>query len=121
MSDGAGRIRRFLQQNARFSDVSQALPRITNEAALDQVTDSRLRFGRENLPLRFRTDHRGQRVADRFSAEEAIAGDHLPEDGAEGPDVGAAIHVLAARLLGAHVGGGAEDRAGLGHRGRDRR
>ena len=38
----------------------------------------------------------------------------LVEHAAERPDVGPAIHRLAARLLGAHVGRRAEDRAGVG-------
>ena len=39
---------------------------------------------------------------------------HLEEHDAEGPDVGALVDRLAARLLGRHVGRGAEDQAGRG-------
>ena len=47
-------------------------------------------------------------------AKRRFPGEHLPEDDAEGPDVGALVDRLAARLLGAHVGRGAEDHPGLG-------
>ena len=40
------------------------------------------------------------------------AGQHLVEHAAERPDVGAPVDRFAARLLGAHVGGRAEDHAG---------
>ena len=49
--------------------------------------------------------------------EASTAGEHLEEDAAECPDVCARVHRLAARLLRAHVGGGAQDHSGLGHRG----
>ena len=48
--------------------------------------------------------------------EEGPAGEHLEEDDTEGPDVGPLVDGLAARLLGGHVGGGAEDDAGQGAR-----
>ena len=43
-----------------------------------------------------------------------LAGQHLEQHDAEGPDVGALVDGLAPRLLGGHVGGGAEDQAGRG-------
>ena len=50
------------------------------------------------------------------------AGQHLVEHAAERPDVRALVDRLAARLLGTHVGGRAEDHAGLAsHARRDRR
>ncbi len=47
--------------------------------------------------------------------------EHLEQHAAEGPDVGALVDRLASRLLGGHVGGGAENRAGHGHRRRRER
>ena len=41
--------------------------------------------------------------------------EHFVENHAEGPDVGTLIDRLTAGLLGRHVGGGAEDDAGLRH------
>ena len=49
----------------------------------------------------------------RLAVEEPLAGEHLEEHDAEGPDVGALVDRLAARLLGRHVGGRAEDHARL--------
>jgi hypothetical protein len=42
-----------------------------------------------------------------------LACQHLPEHDAESPDIGTLVHRLAARLLGRHVGGGAEQQACL--------
>ena len=53
----------------------------------------------------------GERVGDRLAAERGAAGEHLVEHAAERPDVGALVDGLAARLLGTHVGGRAEDHA----------
>src|ERR1700676_1641755 len=60
-------------------------------------------------------DHLGQNFANVFAAEQALAGDQLMEHHAESENVGALVGVLAAGLLGGHVGGGAEDHAGFGH------
>ena len=46
--------------------------------------------------------------------EGLLAGDHLVQHAAEGVDVAPAVHLTAAGLLRAHVGGGAEGEAGLG-------
>ena len=71
-------------------------------------------LGRQCRPLRLAGQDRGEHVAHRFAVEELAAGQHLEEHDAEGPDVGAPIDRLAARLLRRHVGGGAEDQAGRG-------
>ncbi len=48
----------------------------------------------------------------------ATAREHFVQDDTERPDVRAAVHGLAARLLGRHVGGRADDHAHGGHGGR---
>ena len=58
-----------------------------------------------------RAQHPDDGVGDRVADERADAGEHLVEHAAERPDVGALVHRLAARLLGAHVGRRAEHRA----------
>ncbi len=53
------------------------------------------------------------RVGDGLAIERLAAGEHLVEDAAERPDVGALVHRPAARLLRAHVGRRAENDAVL--------
>ena len=53
------------------------------------------------------------RFRDVVAFEQAASGEHFAEHDAEGPDVGALVDGLAAGLLGAHIGGGAEDHSGL--------
>ena len=55
-------------------------------------------------------------VRDGLARERLAAGEALEEHAAERPDVGAPVDRLAARLLGAHVGRGAEDHARAGAR-----
>jgi hypothetical protein len=50
----------------------------------------------------------------RRAGERRFAGQHLVQHRAEGVDVGSRVHRLAARLLGAHVGGCADRHARLG-------
>ena len=61
-------------------------------------------------------------IDDVLALECSLARQHLEEHAAERPDVGALVHGLPARLLRAHVRGGAENHPGSRHRGRrDRR
>ena len=53
-----------------------------------------------------------------LAAERALAGEHLVEDDAEGPDVGALVDRLAPRLFRRHVRGSAEDHPHLRRTGR---
>ena len=48
-----------------------------------------------------------------LAVEGSSSGQHLVDDDAEGPDVGALVDELATRLLGRHVCRGAEDQARL--------
>ena len=76
--------------------------------------------GREPPPVRFALEDRGHRVGHGFPIERLPAGQHLVEDAAKGPDVGALVDRPAARLLGAHVGRGAENDAVVSAAERDR-
>ncbi len=58
----------------------------------------------------------------RFSLKQLVAGEHLPQHHAEGPDVSPLVRRNAGGLLRSHVGGGAEDDArGCGVGGQRRR
>ena len=55
------------------------------------------RRGRERIPIGIDFQHARQSLGDRFALECPLASEHLIEDRAERPDVGAAIDELAAR------------------------
>src|SRR5262249_11117759 len=50
-----------------------------------------------------------QRVGDRRTAEKLTTGKNLVYHDSKGPDIGALVHVVAARLFGSHVGCGPEE------------
>ena len=68
----------------------------------------------QRRPVELARQDRREHVRHRLAVEEPLAGEHLEEHDAEGPDVGALVDGPAARLLGRHVGGGAEDEPGRG-------
>ena len=105
---------RPLQVVAGVRDVAQALARVALEAALEHVADGGWRFGGEAAPVDLAREDGGEDVRDRLAVEQPLAGQHLEQHDTEGPDVGALVDRLAPRLLGRHVGGGAEDEAGGG-------
>ena len=72
--------------------------------------------GRQRAPVGLLADDRDDDVGRVLTGKRPTARQHLEQDDAEGPDVGAAIHRLPARLLGAHVGSGAENDPGPRHR-----
>ncbi len=114
-------VEEVLDDDAGVGHVVQPSPRVAFEAAAEEVADGRRQAGREKGPVGVGAQDRGERVAHRLAGEEPLSREHLPEDDAEGPDVGALVHRLAAGLLGAHVGRGPEDHAGLGPLARHRR
>ncbi len=109
------------QVDTHVAGVPQAIARILHEATPHHASQpGRHRLG-QLVPLRLRPQHRGQRVGNRLAAVGPLGRQHLVDHATEGPDVGARVHLLPARLLGAHVGGGAHDHAGLRRRRGDRR
>jgi len=71
---------------------------------------------RQRRPVRIGTDHRRQRLRHRLAAEWPLPSQHLVQDHAKRPDVGALVEGLAAGLLRRHVCRGAENDPGLGGR-----
>ena len=84
------------------------------DPSADSASMRRRRFGGvragSSSPARARA--RGRRCRRRCRRRTPAAREHLVKHAAERPDVGALVDRSAARLLGAHVGRGAEDHAG---------
>ena len=121
--DAAARLERALEREAHVADVAE---RAASDPSAGTRCSSATQRRRDVAAAALqsgslRTTAR-ERVGDVVAGERARARQHLVEHGAERPDVGALVDGLAPRLLGRHVGGGAEDHARLRHRGRrDRR
>ena len=116
-----GRGDDFIQQNACFPDVAEALLRILREAARDELPDGRRCSRRQLREIRIALDDFREDFRDVLALERALASQHLNQDDAEGPDIGAPIDHLAPRLFRRHVGSGAEDESQLGRPRRERR
>ena len=87
-----------------------------------QIDDERRRqTGRQQRPVRLCTNDGRERVGEVVARKRARARQHLEQHRAERPDVRALVHRSAARLLGRHVGGRAENHPDLRHRGRRER
>ena len=76
----------------------------------------RRRVLRQSRPVGLMLQHLGDDVGCRPTVEHHSPGQHLVEDAAERPDVGARVDRQPARLLGTHVRGRAEDHAGASSR-----
>ncbi len=98
----------------RLADRLQPDLRVLAQTPLEQPADRPRRGVRQHVEVRLPGQHRGEHVGDGVAVEQLPPGEHLPQHDAERPDVGAPVDRLAAGLLGAHVGGGAEDDAGRG-------
>ncbi len=107
---------RFIERDTRLADIAQAELGVFAQAAFEEAAKVRGRVFGERGVIGFAGEHGGERIRDGFAAaEQHFSGQEFVENDAEGPDIGAAVHDFAARLFRGHVGGGAEDHAGLGH------
>ena len=111
------------KSDARLADVAQAVPGVAIETPPQQAADAcwrRLRAA-PSQSISWRTTAASTSVTVSPSKSRRPVSISKKHD-AEGPDVGALVHGLAARLLGGHVGRGAEDDArsgsGVGEGGR---
>ena len=112
--------RRVLKVDARLPDVAESLAGIAFETALQQDLHRCRDFGGKLREVDGTHQHRRHGLRDRLGLERRVTRKHLVEDHAEGPDVRPPVDGAALGLLGAHVGGRAQDGAHLGHRGGDR-
>ena len=100
----------------RLADIPQAVLGIRREAAPDQGAQAGGDPVGQGVEVGITVDDRAEDIGHRFPAVQPLARQHLIEDDAEGPDVRALVDLLAAGLLGAHVGRRAHDDPGHGHR-----
>jgi hypothetical protein len=116
----SGELRGVLEEQPHVGGSAQAACGVFFEAPPEHGHDGR-RLGRQLVPARLAAQDARDHVRHVRALEREVSGEHLEEHAAERPDVGALVHRLAACLLRAHVGGGAEDRAASGERGRGQR
>jgi len=112
----------LLDLDPQIADIAAPILHILFQTTPQQVFNPQGHARRQQLPVRLAAQHGCEHVIDVFSDEGPLAREHLVEDAAKCPDIGACVHHFAARLLGAHVCGRAENHPCLGHGGRrDRR
>ena len=97
--------------DARVGDVVQPAVRILVQTPPQQLANRRRRVRRQRAPLGLAFENRRNRVRDGLARKRGASRQHLVQHAPERPDVGALVDGLTARLLRAHVGGRAEDRA----------
>ena len=73
------------------------------EAPLKQPPNARGGRRRQGAPVRLPFHDRGKRIHECVARKRRATGQHLVQHAAKGPDVGALVDGLTARLLGAHV------------------
>ena len=96
-------------------DVGHIMPAsldVLFQATADESFHAGSRALLQEPPVGVREQHVGPGVRGGGAAEGAPPGQHLEQHASERPDVRTPVHRTAARLLGAHVRGGAEDRPG---------
>ena len=96
-------------------DVTNALLQIPVEAPLEVDDKGRRETRGQRGPLWLPLQHTRQHLRHVVTTEGPLTGQHLEEHRAEGPDVGALVHRLPARLLRRHVGCRAQDHPDAGH------
>ena len=112
-----GERRQFFDEDDSRRHVGESRAEVFLQAASQQNADRSGNFGRQPAPVWLAHQHGSQCFGDGVADKRARADQHLVEHAPEGPDIGPLVHGLSTGLLGAHVGGGAENHTGLCHRG----
>ena len=99
------------QRETHVLCISDSLFRILLQTASDAGAEPGRKSRRKPAPVRLPRQHRRQHFRYVVSRKCARACQHLVQHAAERPDVGALVDRFAARLLRAHVRGGAENHA----------
>jgi hypothetical protein len=87
------------EHQAGFTDRLEPPARVTLEASAQEPDYGRGRRSRPH-PVGLARQHGGPDVGDGVAVEQTPAGQHLVQNRAEGPDVGAPVDRPGARLLG---------------------
>ena len=116
-----GLCRRILQFQPRVADIAQPPRRILLQAPSQQITNPAGRLRRQSVPVGLAADDSREDIRERPARERLAARQHLEQHAPERPDVGPPVDSLTSRLLGAHVGRGAQNGARFSRRGRDGR
>jgi hypothetical protein len=109
--DRGGRTLGLVEREARVADVAQAFLRVALETASEQRHERGWRRGGQSRPLDVLPQNGRERVGNSLAVEQPPPREQLEQDHAERPDVRTLVHGAAARLLGGHVGGRAEQHA----------
>ncbi len=103
---------RIVEEQPRFTDIPQALPRVLDQTA-PQECGHRRRQRRKRVVVRLVLEDRGEDVGEALAREGAPPGQAFVEHASEGPHVDAPVDGTTAGLLGRHVGGRAQQASGL--------
>src|SRR5271156_2731213 len=103
---------RFLDFQARITDVAKAQTLLFLQAAFKEVANRLRRFVRERIPIGLGAKDGSQRVGYGVASEGFLRRKHFVENAAERPDVRALIERLTFGLLRTHVSSSAENCAG---------
>ena len=110
------------KHETRGRDIGDALTTVFDEATLEKTSNGWRHLRRECRPVWFEADDRAHYLGDVVTIKRSLARQHLVEHTAERPDISSLVDLLAFRLLGCHVGGGAKDHSSSrGHRAQRRR
>ena len=112
----------FFQFEADIGHVCQALPAVFSQGPAQQPADAGGRVGRQPIPVRLGATTAAITSVTSSPSNTRDPGEHLEQHATERPDIAPLVGELAARLLGTHVRGGAENEPRLRHAwGSDRR
>ena len=106
---GFVRVPCLLELDADVGDVVEPVLEVPAQAASQDTQHARRRRGGQRGPVGIALENARQRLGQVGACKGAASGEHLVEHAAEGPDVCPLVYGSSARLLGSHVGRGAEE------------
>ena len=107
-------IGRRAKLDAGVSDVVKPKVRVFRQATAEHLPRPPRCVGRQSVPRRLLVDDVGEDVGHRLPVESFPSRERFEQNASERPDVGAFVDAFSFRLLGAHVGYGAQNHTGTG-------